>query len=83
MVDPWRFTRVIFSDTEPTILPTWEATDWKWFNTTDHRWYELVGGSWVLRDVPVGVDLAHDGEKMEITKLTIVDGIITEIEYGT
>ena len=28
-----------------------------------------------------GLDLAHDGEKMEITKLTIVDGIITELEF--
>ena len=82
-MDPWRFTRVIFSDTEPTILPAWEATDWKWFNTTDHRWYERVSGSWVLRDVPVGVDLAHDGAKIEITKLTIVGGIITEFEYET
>jgi len=28
-----------------------------------------------------GLDLVHDGEKMEITKLTIVDGIITELEF--
>ncbi len=27
-----------------------------------------------------GLDLSHDGEKMEITKLTIVDGVITELE---
>ncbi len=30
-----------------------------------------------------GLDLAHDGGKMEITKLTIVDGIITELEFTT
>ncbi len=29
-----------------------------------------------------GVNLNHNGDKMEITKLTIVDGIITELEFG-
>ena len=32
---------------------------------------------------PEGIDFAHDGGKMEITKLTIVNGIVTELEYTT
>lgn len=29
-----------------------------------------------------GLNLAHDGDKMEITKLTIVNGLITELEFN-
>ena len=82
----WNNNPVVFSPEEPSSsiagLSLWPSTTWKWFNTTNGKWYDYDGG-WVMQgDEPiVGVDLAHDGEKMEISKLTIVDGIITELEY--
>lgn len=30
-----------------------------------------------------GINLTHNGDKMEITKLTIVNGLITELEFTT
>lgn len=37
---------VIMSDVEPTIPANsgFDVTDWKWYNTTNHRWYDYEGG---------------------------------------
>lgn len=53
-----------------------------WFNTTNRTWNQHNGSEWVPVE-QAGLDLAHDGGKMEITKLTVVGGIITELEYET
>ncbi|KKM03635.1 hypothetical protein LCGC14_1772440 [marine sediment metagenome] len=56
------------------------------------EWRERVnGGCTIVKTEPApallnhthsSFNLAHEGNKMEITKLTIVDGIITELEFG-
>ncbi len=55
------------------------------------EWRERINGGYTVVKTEVApaasdhthssFDLTHDGEKIEITKLTIVDGIVTELEY--
>jgi hypothetical protein len=80
----WHNNPVVFSPEEPSPsmlaeLAVWPAREWKWFNTSNNKWYDYDGG-WVIQGA-VPIDLAYEGGKMEITKLTIVGGMITEIEY--
>jgi len=84
----WHNNPVVFSSSEPSPsmiseLSLWPANDWKWFNTTNNRWYDY-DGAWVMQgeEPPTGLDFAHDGDKMEITKLTIVNGLVAELEFG-
>ncbi len=54
----------------------------KWLDTNTGILKEYSGSEWV----PVnggGMNLAYDGSTMEITKLTIVNGLVTELEYET
>jgi len=49
----WWNNPVVFSPTEPSSsmvseLGLWPSTNWRWFNIVNRRWYEFVGGSWVL-----------------------------------
>jgi len=48
-VNPFLFGKVIFADSEPTIEPAWQHIEWKWFNPTNCKWYELVDGTWQER----------------------------------
>ena len=80
---------IIVSDIEPTTLD--KVTWLKIFPGGSREWREFVNGSWVLTDTEPapasadhnhgGINFAHDGGKMEITKLTIVNGVVTELEY--
>ncbi len=56
------------------------------------EWRERISGGYTVVKTEVALaasdhthssfNLSHEGGKMEITKLTIVDGIVTELEFG-
>ena len=77
----------VFSDTEPSPSDfthgPWLGEDWMWYNTNNHRWYEYVGGQWVIQgsEPVVGLDLDTTDEIKKITRLKIEGGIITAFEY--
>ncbi len=66
----------VASDLAPAV-----SGEYRWFNTTNGWSYEVVGGEWVV--VGGGMNFTHDGSKMEITKLTIENGMVTELEFIT
>ncbi len=71
----------------PPLLDEWQHSGsgeyfHRWYDTTNRVWKSYNGSEWVAIG-EIGMNLAHDGDKMEITKLTVVGGIITELEYTT
>lgn len=68
---------ILASETPPESTAYYQ----RWLKLPAGVMYKYEGGEWV--PAGGGIDLAHDGDKMEITKLTIVDGMITELEYGS
>jgi len=77
----WHNNPVVFSDSEPSPsmvieLSLWPATDWKWFNTSNLRWYDRVGSSWVMQ----GGERYTDTVEGILTKIKIEDGFVSEVE---
>ncbi|KKL84150.1 hypothetical protein LCGC14_1967560 [marine sediment metagenome] len=83
---------ILVSLTEPTESNIGKFTWLQILTDGTRKWYERSDGGWSLvktEPAPAtadhnhgGLNLAHDGAKMEITKLTVVNGIITELEFG-
>lgn len=74
---------IVVSATEPTETTIGKFTWLQILPDGTRNWYERSDGGWSLvKTENGGISLTHDGNKIEITKLTIVNGIITELEYG-
>lgn len=69
---------IVFAAEEPTI-PTsgWLTTDWKWFNTTNMRWYDYDGG-WVMQG-EAGANTSGEGI-VEVKNMKVRNGLIVELE---
>jgi len=67
---------IVFADTEPTLPQSgWLPTDWKWFNTTDLRWYDYDAG-WVRQ----GSEPLSGEFEGTIKKIKVEYGLVTEVE---